>query len=241
MHKMVKAVFRHAQEKGMLATNPMPALPRRKVGKRLQVLTDSEAAKLLQKALEYGSEWHPIWFLALYTGMRNGELYALTWDKIGFETGMIHVDRSWNNIDGFKSTKSGEARTIPMAPEVQSFLKERKVRFCHTQFVLPRLGKWDKGEQARELRRFLIGCRLPDVRFHDLRATWATLMLSRGVPPVKVMQIGGWSDLKTMMIYTRAAGIDIKGATDVLELHDPLAKMGQVLKLQAALTGGRHE
>ena len=42
-------------------------------------------------------------------------------------------------------------------------------------------------------------------------------MLGRGVAPSKVMAMGGWSDMKTMMIYMRKAGIDIKGATDCLD------------------------
>lgn len=232
MHKMLKVVFRHALEARVISYDPMPALSNKKYNKRLQVLTETETITLLRQAHYHGSEWYPIWFTALYTGMRNGELYALTWDKVNFETGMIYVDTSWNNVDGFKSTKSGEPRTVPMAPELEAFLRQQKLSLGPTKFVLPRLSKWDKGEQARELRKFLILCGLPDVRFHDLRATWATLMLSKGVPPVKVMQIGGWSELKTMMIYIRKAGIDIKGATDVLGLHDPSFKGGQVLSFK---------
>lgn len=231
LHKMIKAVFRYAKDKGVILHDPMPGLANRKNEKRLQVLTEAQTVSLLSKAFEYNSEWYPLWFTALYTGMRNGELYALTWDKINFETSMIYVDTSWNNVDGFKSTKSGEARTVPMAPELEAFLKEQKMRLGPTQFVLPRLSKWDKGEQARELRKFLILCGLPDVRFHDLRATWATLMLSKGIPPVKVMQIGGWKDLKTMMLYARAAGIEIRGATDGLALHDPRLQTGRILRL----------
>ena len=74
-----------------------------------------------------------------------------------------------------------------------------------------------------------MGLGLPPVRFHDLRATWATIMLSKGVQPAKVMVMGGWKDMKTMMIYTRKAGIDIRGITDCLNLHDPTQERGQVL------------
>ena len=88
-----------------------------------------------------------------------------------------------------------------------------------SNFVLPRIDKWDRGEQARELRMFLAGLGLPQVRFHDLRATWATIMLSNGVPPIKVMNMGGWKDMKTMMIYTRMSGVSIRGITDDLSLH----------------------
>ncbi len=59
---------------------------------------------------------------------------------------------------------------------------------------------------------------LPVVRFHDLRASWATMMMSLGVEPIKVMKMGGWKDLKTMDRYVRLGGIDIQGVTDNLKL-----------------------
>jgi integrase len=89
-------------------------------------------------------------------------------------------------------------------------------------FVLPRIDKWDKGEQARELRMFLQGLGLPRIRFHDLRATWATIMLSMGIAPIKVMAMGGWKDLKTMQHYIRKAGADTSGIGNNLSLHNPI-------------------
>lgn len=58
---------------------------------------------------------------------------------------------------------------------------------------------------------------LPEIRFHDLRASWATMLLAKGVAPSKVMAMGGWKDMDTMLIYMRKAGIDIKGSTQVLD------------------------
>ena len=55
------------------------------------------------------------------------------------------------------------------------------------------------------------------MRFHDLRASWATLLLSKGVAPSKVMSQGGWKNMDTMMLYMRKAGIDIKNSTNVLD------------------------
>jgi integrase len=64
---------------------------------------------------------------------------------------------------------------------------------------------------------FLIGIGLPPIRFHDLRASWATMMLSKGVEPIKVMMIGEWKDMKTMMRYIRDAGISVKDTTEALD------------------------
>ena len=80
---------------------------------------------------------------------------------------------------------------------------------------------------------FLKGLGLPTIRFHDLRACWATVMLSRGIEPIKVMYMGGWKDIKTMMIYMRKAGVDIKGITDNLSLYNPSRDAAKVLKFEA--------
>ncbi len=219
--KFIRSVFEYAVESGVLIKNPTPKMKFRIGDKIKGVLTLPQVELLLNRAKEHECEWYPHWALAIYTGMRNGELYALTWDKVDIEGRQIKVDMSWNNVDGFKSTKSGDDRIVEIAPSLVHVIVELKLSNSNSAFVLPRLDKWDKGEQARELRMFLMGMGLPPMRFHDLRASWATIMLGRGVEPIKVMYMGGWKDLKTMMIYMRKAGIDIKGITDGLQLHNP--------------------
>ena len=123
---------------------------------------------------------------------------------------------------------------VEIAPGLVPILQELKARSCGSQFVLPRINRWESGEQARELGVFLKSLGLPVIRFHDLRATWATMLLSKGVEPIKVMKMGGWKDLETMMIYARKAGVDIRGSTDCLNLHGPEGESGKVLRLAEA-------
>ena len=146
---------------------------------------------------------------------------------------LFRSDCAWNNKDGLKETKSGDDRIVEIAPNLVPILKELKLNSGVSHFVLPRFREWDKGDQARELRKFLVLNGLPEVRFHDLRATWATIMLAKGIPPAKVMMMGGWKEMKTMMIYMRKAGIDIKGITDDLNLHNPRREAGKVLGFSA--------
>ena len=186
-----------------------------------KVLTVEQVRILLQSAKDLQWPWYPHYALALYSGIRNGELYALAWDKVDFERRQILVSQSWNKVDGYKETKSGDDRIVEIAPNLLTVMKELKLKTGSAPFVLPRNREWDRGDQARELRRFLEGIGLPPIRFHDLRATWATIMLSNGVPPLKVMIMGGWCDLKTMQFYVRRSGVDITGITDGLNLHDP--------------------
>ena len=78
--------------------------------------------------------------------------------------------------------------------------------------------QWERGLQAKILRSFCYINGLPSVRFHTLRACFATQMLRDGVDPARVMKICGWKELKTMQHYVRLAGIEIQGATESIRL-----------------------
>jgi integrase len=99
-------------------------------------------------------------------------------------------------------------------------------------FLFPKPWEWEKGEQARILRGFCIANRLPSIKFHTLRACFATQLISTGVPATVVMKICGWRDLKTMQRYIRLAGIDEAGATEALRfIPTEAAVMEKVVNL----------
>lgn len=215
--KCLRTVFSHALDQGKIIRNPTPLIKFKVNDKIKSGLNEEQIIILLRKAQELDWAWYPHYAVALYTGMRNGEMYALTWDKVNLEQRQILVNCSWSSKDGYKSTKSGDDRIVEIPKPLLPLLTELKLQSGENNFVLPRLSKWDKGEQARELRFLLKAIGLPEIRFHDLRASWATLLLGKGVAPSKVMSMGGWKDMDTMMIYMRKAGISIKGSTDVLD------------------------
>lgn len=232
--KYVRAAFQFALEKRYVLRNPTP-VHKFKISEKIKAgLSEVQIKILLNKAQEFNWPWYPHYSMALFTGMRNGELYALTWDKVNLEARTIIVDLSWSKKDGYKSTKSGDDRILEIPNPLMPLLRELKLNASASIFVLPRLNKWDKGEQARELRLFLRANGLPEVRFHDLRASWATMLLSKGVAVSKVMAMGGWKDMETMMLYLRKAGIDIKGCTNVLDsLQTHGIEAGKVLEIRS--------
>lgn len=233
LRKYIKGFFDHVVDSGILHKSPVHKMQFRNVSKIKAVLTEPQIKILLEKAKLMDHEWYPHWTTAVYTRMRNGELYALTWDKVDLDNRKILVSASWDNKYGFKDlTKSGEDRIVEFAPNLLTLFKELKLQNADSVYVLPRVDAWDVGRQAEILRTFLLGIGLPRIRFHDLRASWATVMLTKGIEPAKVMKMGGWRDLKTMMIYIRKAGIDIKGITDLLDLHNPNKESAIVLDFQ---------
>ncbi|MBD66532.1 MAG: site-specific integrase [Halobacteriovoraceae bacterium] len=215
MLKYLRAVFRFAIENDFIQRDPCPRLKFKRNEKIKKVLVESQIKTLLTKAKEQNHPWFPIWALACYTGMRNGELYALRWERVDLEKRVMVVCESWTKENGFKDTKSGDDRSVEIAlslmPLFDELHKDRR-----DEFVLPRLKNWISGGQSQILKSFLDEISLPVIRFHDLRASWATVMLSKGVEPIKVMAMGGWKDLKTMQIYIRKSGIHIQGITNDL-------------------------
>jgi len=198
-----------------------------------EILTLTEIRKFLFEAKKHQHEWYPVWAMALLTGMRSGELYALEWNDVDFEHKVIRVTKSFNKrTNEIKSTKAGYWRNVPISDELNKLLVELKSLTGDGKPLLPRNKQWDRGEQSKPLRTFLVSAGLPSVKFHTLRACFATQLLADGVEMTKVMKIGGWKDIKTMQIYLRLAGVDEKGATDTLRfLPSQEAVMGHVVEL----------
>lgn len=183
-----------------------------KEDKKPEILKLEEIRRLLKEARERNHPWYPIWAVALLTGMRNGELFALKWSDVDLEKGLITVQRSYNKRTGeYKSTKAGYWRTVPISQELQDLLRNLELS---NEFVLPKNSHWKLGQQAKVLKDFCQEIGLPAIKFHTLRACFATCLISQGVEPIKVMKVCGWMDLKTMSFYIRLSGIDEFGITD---------------------------
>jgi integrase len=165
--------------------------------------------------------------------MRNGELYALLWTDVDFQNRRITLSKSYNaRRREIKSTKSGKWRTIPISTELLKLLTQLKVNSKGWEYVLPRLMGWSEGRQAEILRKFCLGIGLRSIRFHALRAYFATQLLAHDIAPARVMKVCGWQDLKTMQHYVRLAGIDERGATEPIKvLPSDDACMGEVVKI----------
>jgi integrase len=183
------------------------------------ILTLEEIRKLLTDAKKLNHDWYPIWVTALLTGLRNGELHALEWKDVDFENRKMTISKSYNpRMRAVKCTKSGAWRTVPLSNELFDFLTELKKKTGHQKNVLPRFCEWDRGGQAKTLRIFCKGIGIRPIRFHALRACFATQLLAHDIAPARVMKICGWKDLKTMQHYVRLAGVDEKDATQVLRV-----------------------
>jgi len=168
--------------------------------------------------------------------MRNGEIYALRVSDVDMSAGIIHIKRQFTSRDGLHETKTSLSRVVPIADELKPLLKwlmakgshretlwkwkneakKEKVSFVWDNLLLPRVREWRAGMQSEILRDFCRGSLLPEVKFHDLRATFITNMLSKGVALNVVMSIVGHRKITTTDVYNRLAGVGVKGSTNEL-------------------------
>ncbi|HXH74382.1 MAG TPA: site-specific integrase [Bacteriovoracaceae bacterium] len=197
------------------------------------ILTLAEVRKFLLEAKIQKHPWYPIWAFAVLTGMRSGELMALEWGDIDEQNGIIRVSKSFNKrMKVNKCPKNGTWRNVDINSQLAGLVRSLRHERRNETHVLPNFSEWKNGQAGVVLRLFLerIGINKPVV-FHALRACFATHLLSTGVEPLRVMRMGGWSDLKTFQIYLRLSGVDVKGVAEGLDVLPDRSILDKVLPL----------
>ncbi len=183
--------------------------PPKCIGKEMSVLTLEQVEQLLDSAK--GDRFEALYALAVTTGMRRGELLGLKWEDVDLNVGTVRVKRSLILIRGglvFVPPKSAKSRrSITLTSGVVESLEKHKAYQDEE-----RLGKrWRKNSLVfpttvgtpiyphhfvrRYFKKLLKKANLPDIRFHDLRHTCATLLLTKSVHPKIVQEILGHSTI----------------------------------------------
>ena len=213
MVRMCHAVCRSALEKAvrdeLIRTNPAIGckLPPKRA-REMQVLDRDELQRFLIQAQAEG--YYELFLLDLATGLRRGELLALQWDDLDFKTGVLNIDKQVYEVHGelqFSKPKTKNSiRKIVLPPAVVEVLWEYRTR-VHSRWMFPSPVKEDMpltpGAVRARLQLILEHAQCKQVRFHDLRHTFATLALQNGMD-VKTLSamLGHVSAATTLDIYT---------------------------------------
>lgn len=179
-----------------------------KRGKEMQILTADEMQRLLIQAKEEG--FYEMFLLDIATGMRRGELLALQWEDINFETGEVRINKQVQTVNGElivsqPKTKSSNL-TIILPPAMTKMLQEYR-KTNQSRWLFPSPVKEDSPRDPTSCRKRLsmilehAGCK--HVRFHDLRHLFSTQAIQYGMD-VKTLAatIGHASVEATLNIYS---------------------------------------
>lgn len=185
INQVISSAMDFAVEQRLIAVNPTNgcALPKSE-HREMQTLTAEQIQSFLREAKESGV--FELYYLDLVTGLRRGELLGLKWSDIDFVNHTLHIRRQIARINGevveapLKTKNS--YRTISLGDDAIEILKQQKTK-THSEYVFPSPtgGPISPDSVLHRLHRVLKRAGLPQVRFHDLRHTFATLALQNGV------------------------------------------------------------
>lgn len=218
VYAILKTALNDAVEWQMVGTNPCKGvvLPR-KEDEELEVLSPDDAQALLAAAR--GTDLECLITLALATGLRRGELLGLKWSDVDFEKGYLRIQRTLIYINGVgykevsPKTKAGR-RTITLTGFALLALKEHRKKQREARLLAL---VWEDKDLIcpdvrgnylpfmtlqKHFKLLLNQTGLPDMPFHRLRHSCATLLLKMKVPPKVVQEILGHSSITiTMNVY----------------------------------------
>lgn len=217
----------------MIPENPnrFTTIPKKKKYEA-KVLSMESVEKLVCEAKS--EKLYPIVITTVYTGMRKGEVMALKWENVDFEERKIHVKNSLCRVESDHLDEKGRRvthyeimepktkksiRTIPMMNQVYDALREQQRRqavekaqygenyldqgFVFADPIGRHLGQRDFNKEYKE---FLARYNVEQIRFHDLRHTFATLLIESDVSMKLVQELLGHSNITTSMdIYAHVS------------------------------------
>ncbi|MFX0211364.1 MAG: site-specific integrase, partial [Candidatus Hodarchaeota archaeon] len=137
----------------------------------------------------------PIVVTALHTGMRRGEILSLKWDQVNLSKRIIRVEK----------TKSGKIRYIPINDVLFEELIKLKKQNGKSDYVFlyPRTKK-PIADVKTAFNAAKEDAGIKDLRFHDLRHTFASRLVERGVDIITVMDLLGHHSVVVTQRYTHS-------------------------------------
>ncbi len=223
-HRLISSILTTAVHWQIIAYNPCDRVKPPKVERKEAVsLDENEATELIRCLESEPLKYKTAVILTLYTGMRRGELCGLNWSDIDLNNCLININKSvlYSSDRGVyeETTKTKSSNRIISIP----FDMVKLLKFYQTEQTKRRLlmgdmwinsGKVFTSENGNIInpeifstwfKKFIQRHNLPDIHFHNLRHTAATLLIAEGVDIATVSKRLGHADRTTTLnIYTHA-------------------------------------
>jgi integrase len=231
---VLKDIFRYAIKDGIIKVNPVQEIDLPKPSKAEMIIWDTEDINLFisQRHEKDRGRYYVAVLMALFTGMRKGEILGLTWDKIDFENNKISISQILE-CDGSKLSKRTKTKQIRhvLIPELlkEELVKHKKLIKKTTSenpdnlvFCSKRGKRVVPNTLNDVLDKICNKYNLPRMKFHDLRHTHATMLIKENIN-IKVIQerLGHARASTTLDIYSHVLPSMQQSVTDKLnKLYD---------------------
>jgi integrase len=228
---VVHNCFEKAVKWQLISRNPMDHIELPKLAKKLpRVVEKGSVGKLLGRARN--TRLYPLILLGLATGARRGELLALQWSDIDFDTSLMDVTKSLEQTKAglrVKSTKSEKPRRFAVPEKALDALREHRAEQERDRalfgpdyqdnnlvFCRPEGGYYSPDRAGARIVELMKKTGLEGVSLHSLRHTHASELLSKGVPIATVAKRLGHANANiTLSIYAHALEADELAAAKI--------------------------
>jgi integrase len=221
--RIFRQVLNIAVKWDIISNNPSLKINLPKLQKKEQaILTPEELSVLLMSSNDRDKS---IIALAALAGLRRGEIFGLQWDDIDIKNNKIFLRRQYHNGE-IKSLKTDKSQIIlPTMKKLSLMLAEWKLQSGSHLWVYA--GKNNKPLYpdtwvAKIFKKLLQENDLPQIRFHDLRHTFVSLLISKGVSTPDVQRLARHSSYQTTIdIYRHLLPNQLESILE--ELNDSIA------------------
>ena len=238
----------YAVEDELIPGNPVAGILKRlklERDKRIKVepMNEQEVAIFLDVCHRHFRVYYEFFLCAFRTGMRLGELLGLKWSDLDWNQKFIRVERSYKR-GHFDKTKTGKSRRVDMSDQLAENLKGlltrqkkealKEGRGEHIHLLFHRNNKPIEQNHIRRIfKRVLVKAGIREMRLHDIRHTYASLLLSKGESPVYVKEQLGHSSIQmTVDIYGHLIPGSNRGAVNQLDSPQQSATYPQPTKIE---------
>ncbi len=213
---LLKQILNEAERKEDILKNPLRHLKFQKVPETaLNYWQDLEINQFLVHSRSH--EYYPFFVTAFYTGMRKGEIAALTWDCIDFNSNLITVKGTLDKFGHRQMTKTGKIRYVPINPFLKSVLIDVfKQRTENSPYVFLSKGNpIDTNHLYRVFGKLQKSAGIhKKIRVHDTRHTFASMFMMKGLGSLyDLSSILGHSDTKMTQRYAHLSPNHLSKAT----------------------------
>ena len=175
------------------------------------ILTKDEQEKLTQHMKKKTDHKKLGVLLALYTGIRLGELCALTWGDIDFTTGTLHISKTLQRIKNTDTNSGTKTKMVITPPKSQKSIREiplplflldilNRFRKTNDIYVLSGTSKYiDPRVYQDNFKQYLKNSGVPDIHFHALRHTFATRAIEKNFDDKSLSELLGHSTVRFTM------------------------------------------
>ncbi len=198
-------------------------------------LTFEEEKTLLGILGEKSQQVHDMAIISIDTGLRWSEITALTWDRVDFENGVLHL----------MHTKRGDSRWVPFTKRVRNILKGIGPGVAGETIFKDRWGS-PVGRLSPTYKRAVEMAGLNDgvtdrkmkISFHSLRHTFASRVLKAGASIYETSKLLGHGSVKVTERYSHVVQEDLQSAVSRMEvLNRESGNKGKVLQLPTQASG----